>query len=77
MTHNQLKNGDPTNIQLKTYTLQQKETLGSVAPCQYQHLTNKSPTGNANTGASFQLMDLIVHMKLLLKLFYIEMEYSE
>jgi hypothetical protein len=54
-----------------------KETLGSVAPCQYQHLTNKSPTGNANTGTYFQMRDLIVHMKLLLEYFYIEMQYSQ
>jgi hypothetical protein len=57
--------------------LYKKETLGSVAPCQYEHLTNKSPTGNANTGTSFQLRFLIVHIKLLLEIFYIEMEYSQ
>jgi hypothetical protein len=67
------------NLQIYNWRpiLYKKETLGSVAPCQYQHITNKSLTGNANTGTSFQLKDLIVHMKLLLGFFYIEMEYSQ
>jgi len=35
--------GDPTNIQVKFYTLQKKETMSSVAPCQYQHITKNPP----------------------------------
>jgi hypothetical protein len=49
------------HIELYIY-FTKKETLGLVAPCQYQHLTNKSPTGNANTGTPFQPRDLIVHI---------------
>jgi len=41
--------GDPTNIQVKFYTLQKKETMSSVAPCQYQHITKKSPSGKIRT----------------------------
>ena len=76
MTHSQLM-----RIIKRIYnwrsTLCKKGNPWFSIPCQFRYLTNKSPTGNANTGTSFQLRDLIVHMKLLLKLFYIEMEYSE
>ena len=54
MTHSQLM-----KILKRIYnwrsTLYKKETLGSVSPCQFQYLTRKSPTGNTNTGTSFQL----------------------
>jgi hypothetical protein len=76
MTHSQL-----IKIIKRIYnwrsTLYKKGNPWFSIPCQFRYQTNKSLTGNANTGTSFQLRDLIVHMKLLQKLFYIEMEYSE
>ena len=36
------------NIQLKIYTLQKNETLGSVSPCQFRYLTRKSKVRNSS-----------------------------
>jgi hypothetical protein len=76
MTRNQLM-----KVILQIYkwrpTLYKNETLGSVAPCQYQHLTKKSPHRQHWHRDIISAEGLIVHLKLLLEFFYIEMEYSQ
>ena len=55
MTHSQLMKIIKRIYNWRSTLYKKKETLGSVSPCQFRHLTRKSPAGNNNTGTSFQL----------------------